>query len=1008
MHQPTPIHHSPDPEPPRIAVLGPVRAWIGDRELTPGPPAQRAVLALLAMALPRPVSREELVDALWGDSAPLSAANVVQTHVKHLRRILEPDRRVRGPSRWLVTVGAGYALRIPVDSVDIGRFRRLASAAAGALRAGAPAEATDLLGAALDLWSGAPLADVPTLAEYPVVRSLAAEWRTALIRYADTLADLGRTGTALPLLVDAVETHPLDEELRARLVDAYRIAGQRAEAFAAYEVGRRALAAELGVSPGAALAAAHVALLPTQQTPAAGSASRAPATARNASRAPATARNASRAPATAGHRARAVPAQLPADVVSFVGRAAELATLDRLRGAGTAPTIAAICGTAGVGKTALAVHWAHRVRREFPDGQLYVDLRGYDLTRPVSPAQALAGFLEALGVPSTRIPLDPDDRATRFRTAVADLRILVVLDNAASVEQVRPLLPGSPSCRVLVTSRDSLAGLVARHGAVRVEVPLLPADDAIALLRLLVGARVDAEPGPAVALAEQCARLPLALRVAAELVSTRPDNDLAALVTELADRVRRLAALDAGGDARSDMRVVFSWSLQHLPDPAGQLFRLLGRHPGPDVDSYAAAALAGTDLLGARRLLAALARAYLVEPVGDRYTMHDLLRAFAAELTVDAPAGADTAMDRLYDFYLAASCRAMDVLYPADRAQRPAAPAPATPLPPLSDAAAARSWLDEERATLAAACGYAAAGERPDRAVRLAAILHRHLEGGHPIEALAIQRDALLAADRCGDETARVRALTDLGVTYRLLGRYDEAADHLQQAARLAQAHGDLAGEARVRSNLGILDERRGRHTDAASQHRKALQLQRAVGDRYGEAAALTNLGTVYIPPPHQERAARYLRRAVLLFRELGDRAGTATALTNLADACIEMGHYPRAAEHLAEALALFRALGHRYGEAVALANLGAVQTHLGRFDLAATHLREALDAFREDGNRYGEASALNGLGAALHGMGRQEEASARHTEALTIAVGTGDRDEEARARAGIARARTG
>lgn len=355
------------------------------------------------------------------------------------------------------------------------------------------------------------------------------------------------------------------------------------------------------------------------------------------------------------------PAQLPADVDVFTGRAEELAELDHLLAAGltagpgsTAVVITAVSGTAGVGKTALALHWAHRVRGEFPDGQLYVNLRGYDSDPPIPVEDALAGLLRALGLAGPDIPPEVDERAAAYRSLLDGRRILVVLDNAASVEQIRPLLPGARSCVVVVTSRDSLAGLAARHGARRLDLDLLPPDDAVALLRALIGERVDAEPDAAATLAEQCARLPLALRMVAELVATRPGTSLAGLVDELAGGQRRLERLNAGGDPRTTVRAVFSWSYRHLPADAARAFRLLGLHPGPDLDADAAAALTDTAVEQAQYLLDLLARAHLISLTSPgRYTMHPLLHAYSTQLATenDTEAERQAALTRLLATY---------------------------------------------------------------------------------------------------------------------------------------------------------------------------------------------------------------------------------------------------------------------------------------------------------------------------------------------------------------------
>ena len=366
--------------------------------------------------------------------------------------------------------------------------------------------------------------------------------------------------------------------------------------------------------------------------------------------------------------------------------------------------ISAIGGTAGVGKTALAVQWAHQVAGRFPDGQLYVNLRGYDPGQPVTAADALAGFLRALGVPGQDIPAEEDERAARYRSLLAGRRMLVVLDNAGSVEQVRPLLPGAAGCVVLVTSRDALAGLVARDGARRLDLDLLPLPDAVGLLRALIGARVDADPAAAAALAERCARLPLALRVAAELAAARPDVPLAELAGELADQQRRLDLLDAGGDPRTAVRAVFSWSYRHLDADAGPGVPAGRPAPRPRLrparrrraDRHHRGA-------GPPGCWTVLARAHLIQPAGPgRYGMHDLLRAYAAELaaTEDGEEARRAALTRLFDYYLAGAAAAMDALYPAEQHSRPRPPASAQPVPPLPTAATARDWLDAERASL--------------------------------------------------------------------------------------------------------------------------------------------------------------------------------------------------------------------------------------------------------------------------------------------------------------------
>lgn len=725
----------------RVQVLGPVCAWRDGTRLPLGSPQRRAILALLAVSRGQQLPYSGLADALWGEWPPATATNVIQTHIKHLRRLLEPGRQPRAPSAVLPRLGDGYALRVPYGTIDLLRFRGLVAAADTARQDGGQERAAALLADAVGLWQQPPLADLPFLAAHPMLVALAGERRGVIAQYGEAMIAAGRSADVLPVLEEAAAAQPLDEDAQARLIRAYETIGRRDQAVAVYRRSHRRLADELGVDPGPELSEAYSAVLrrrtgrPRAPTPDHGP---------GHGHGHVSGGDAVSGPVPVG--VSALPAQLPADVPDFFGRDRELSALDRLLsragGSPTAMAVSVVSGTAGVGKTALAVHWAHRTRHRFSDGQLYVNLRGYDLDHPMPPGDALTRFLTVLGVAGDAIPPDVDDRASRYRTEMADRRMLVVLDNALSEEQVRPLLPGSPSCAVVVTSRDSLAGLVALHGARRIGLGPLALPDAVALLRTLVGARVDIEPGPAATLADQCVRLPLALRVAAELAIARPPLPLGDLVAELADLQRRLDLLDAGGDPRAAVEAVFSWSYQHLLAPAARTFRLLSLHPGPEADAHAVAALlgdapgdtpgsgegpghapgeeraavVGDGLARAARTLALLARAHLLQPARPgRFGTHDLLRAYAYRLarTHDSEADRQAALTRLFDHYLSTAAAAMDALYPAERHHRPTVAPPAYSPPIADDPDAARAWLDTERPTLAAICAVAATAAAP-------------------------------------------------------------------------------------------------------------------------------------------------------------------------------------------------------------------------------------------------------------------------------------------------------
>jgi tetratricopeptide (TPR) repeat protein len=745
---------------------------------------------------------------------------------------------------------------------------------------------------------------------------------------------------------------------------------------------------------------------------------------------------------------QALPRELPGDVPAFTGRAQQLEQLDRLLAAGgrsPAAVISAVSGTAGVGKTALALHWAHRVADRFPDGQLYVNLRGYDPDGPVRPDRALAAFLRDLGVPAAEVPHQLAERAARYRTLLAGRRLLVVLDNARSVDQVRDLLPGTPSCPVLVTSRDRLAGLVARHGAHRIDLDLLPAADAVALLRALAGERIDAEPAAAAALAARCARLPLALRVAAELAAARPATSLAALVAELGDPQRSLDVLDAGGDEHTAVRAVFSWSYRHLSAGTARAFRLLGLHPGVDIAVPAAASLTGLPPRQAARALADLTRAHLLtEHAPGRFSFHDLLRAYAADRAArDSEDGRRAALTRLFDHYLHTAATAMDALAPAERDRRPRVQAA---VPAMPDPRTARTWLDAEAANLLAVAVYADEHNWPGLTHQLAATASRYLgDRSNVNDILALHRRAVHAARRDGDRSAETRSLSNLGGAHARAGEYEEALGHHRRALAMCREDGDRRGEAYGLMHIGMLNHRNGRHESGLDHLHRALMLFHEIGEHLGEAGTLANLGAVYERTGRYHEAIDHLLRAVALVREVGDALLETIALANLGHVCGRLGRHQEALTRLQqahalsrdtshpsaegftldllgvaharlgrhstsarcheEALAIFRRAGNRQGEGYALDRLGTTHARERRYRLAADHHRDAIAVFREIGDIEGQSTALNSLGETLHASGAGGPAGCHHGTALALATAMGGPYEQARAHNGLAHA---
>jgi DNA-binding SARP family transcriptional activator/tetratricopeptide (TPR) repeat protein len=972
-----------------FGLLGPLLVRRGDLVVPVPAGLQRTLLAALLLRGGRTAGVSELAETMWGPAPPASWRVSLQNCVMRLRRTLGEDSTAR-----IITEPDGYRIETGPGDLDVDRFESALAAGRAAGRDGDWAGAARLLAGGLALWRGQPLAGVASAVlaarELPRLAELRLQ---ALEARVDADLHLGRHAEVIAELRGLAAAEPLRERLHGLLMTALYRDGQQAAALAAYQDARAVLIRELGTEPGADLQRLQQQVLigdpvPDQPGP---------------------------PPAAPGRPGpgRAVPRQLPPASAGFTGREAELAALTALLdGAGGAVLIAAIAGTAGVGKTALAVRWAHQAAGRFPDGQLYVNLRGYDPGRPVDPSDALAGFLRALGVPGPDVPAEPEERAARFRSLVAGRRVLLLLDNAGGAEQVRPLLPGAAGCMAVVTSRDALAGLVAREGAHRIDLDLLPAGEAATLLRDLIGARAAADSGATQALAAQCARLPLALRVAAELAIARPGVPLADLVAELENQQRRLDRLDADGDPRTAVRAVFSWSCRQLEPAAARAFRLAGLHPGPDLDPYSVAALTGGTVTEAREVLGQLGRAHLVQAGGQgaapgRHGMHDLLRAYARELSAGQESSQQrrAALTRLLDFYLHTAAMAMDTLSPADQHRRPRVLAPVAAAPPVSEPDAARAWLDAQRTTLIAAAAYAAENGWPGHAIRLAGVLWRYLATGtHLPEAITLLTWARRAAAASGDRAAEAEALTNLGITDARVGRFQPAAGRFQQALAFYGGIGDDAGRARALQNLGIVLIQEGRYADAVGYVREALALYREVGDRVGILRALGNLGGIDYWQGRYQASALHFREALALAREIGDPTGEAYAL-GLGDIEVRMGRYEQAMPYFEAGLATAREIGDRQFEAYALIGMGDVAWREGRCPDASGHYSEALAIFREVGVQAGEAEAHNGLGWTALAAGRPAQARAEHATALMLAAQIGDRKEQARAHHGLARA---
>jgi tetratricopeptide (TPR) repeat protein/transcriptional regulator with XRE-family HTH domain len=705
---------------------------------------------------------------------------------------------------------------------------------------------------------------------------------------------------------------------------------------------------------------------------------------------------------------RPVPAQLPADVSAFTGRVAAQHQLAGLTGArnGRAVMIAAITGSAGVGKTALAVHWAHQVRSCFPDGQLYLNLRGYDEGPPMRPIDALARLLHGLGVPAEQVPTEVSEAGGLFRSLLADRRVLVVLDNAHCPDQVRPLLPGSPGCLVLVTSRDALTGLVARDGAHRVGLAALTRDEARTLLAHLLGAaRVGTEPEAVDELARLCGQLPLALRIAAANLTGRPRDTVAGYVEQLRAG-DRLAALDLAGDEQAGVRAAFDLSYAALPAATQRLFRLLGLVPGADVTAAGVAALAGVPAGAAEPALARLVAAHLVEEHRPgRYAVHDLLRLYAAQRArqQDAPGERAAAIERLLGWYLSNADAAARLLYPQMLRLDPPA---AVPRGRFDDHASALAWLDAERSNLLAAVQHAADhGPRPTAWLLADTLRGYFWQTRHLVDWLRLAQAALPAAVAEDDQRGQAALRFSLGAAYYSIGRYPLAIEHYAAAAAIADRAGWVEGQAAGLGNLGIVHTDLGDLHRAAECHRQALTLNRRTGRLAGQANNLVNLGGIHRELGQLRWAGAYQAEALALYREVGALAGEAVALSNLGDVRRNLGELAEARESLLRALDLYRRVGTRFGEAGTLRDLAAVHRDTGHDQQALETGQHAQELAREIGDRRTEANVLNLLGSVLCRLGRPQAAVERHQQALALARETGAHHPETDALIGLAAA---
>ena len=892
-----------------------------------------AVLAALALRPGEVVSVDQLVEAVWGDGGqPDAVRATLHSHVSYLRRVLGDRHAITGRQ-------PGYLLNLAGGVTDVQAAERLIYDGA---RSADPEHAAGQLQAAVALWRGGPLAELAGLAWFDGhVRRLEQLLLQAQELLSAARLALGQHVQLIPQLESLTRQHPFREQFWGQLMVALYRAGRQGDALAAYQRARQLLQDELGVDPGGPLRDLYSAVLRHDAELATSAPRPASGTGTAASRVPA-----------------GVPAQLPLAVPSFTGRRAELDALDRLAPDGSvapgkdarrpAVVVCVLSGSPGVGKTSLAVYWAHRVAQRFPDGQLHVNLRGFDPDGSVlDPADVLHGFLQALDVSPDRMPAGLEARAALYRSLLAGRRVLVVLDNARESAQVRPLLPGTPGCLAVVTSRQQLTSLTAVEGAHPLFVDLMPVTEARDMMAGRLGeGRARAEPHAVEEIITRCARLPLALAIASARAAARPGFPLSELAAELRDARPGLDAL-AADDPASDVRAVFSWSYRALSADAAQLFRLLGEHPGPDITAPVAASLIGLPLPRARRLLADLASAHLLaEHARGRYAFHDLMRAYAREQSSrhDSDDQRHAASLRMLD-HLLHTAHAGAVLLAANRGSLLLAPpAAGVAAEVLAGDEQALAWLSAERQVLVAAVGQAARtgfdGHARQLAWTLTTILLRQ---GRWDEHVQVQQTALAAAERLSEPGAQAQPLYSLGLGYSRSGQFDKARPYLLRARELYACTGDQANQARACCVLAWAAEERGDLHEALALQEQALDLYRAAGNEMGQAELFNDMGWVQALLGDYPQALASCEKGLTMMEELGHQEGVAACLDSLGYIHRQLGSYPEATSFCQRAVDLYRELGDEFNQANTMVRLGDSLAEAGDSAAADRVWRQAL-----------------------------------------------------------------
>ncbi len=961
---------------------------------------QRGLVGLLALNAGTVVPQSRLVDALWGEDPPRTAVRSLHSHVSRVRQALQSC----GLGDVLLTREPGYVLTLGRDQVDVHLFE---DAVRGATANG---DGVDVLRAGLRLWRGDALADGDPAGWAAAEVERLHEARLAAVEELwDAELRAGRHAAAAGELDRELVAHPSRERLVGLLMLALYRCGRHADALDRYERLRSRLADELGVDPGPRLQRLHTAILrrdPTLDLDPTPTPQPQP-----------TAQDRSRPQA-------AVPTQLPPPVGHFAGRGDELRTLNRWEDGADDARIVVVSGPAGVGKTAFAVQWGHQARARFPDGQLFVDLRGHDPDAALTPGEALTHVLRALGVPADRIPTDLAEQTGLYRSVIHDRRLLVLLDNGGTADHVLPLVPSTPSSLLVVTSRNQLASLAVHHGVRAVHLDVFSPEEGMSLLVRVLGAeRVEREADAAARVVELCGRMPLALRIAAAKLAARPRQDLAELVAELSGG-DRLGALAVEGGALS-VRAVFASAYHALSEPAARLFRLLGLNPGTHFTSYLAAALTGLSYGRARRSVDELAAAHLITEIASgRYRLHDLVRLFAAECADEEESAAQrqAAVERIIEWYLSVADAANRTLDPARDRVKPTFRHPVAEPPFEPRHGAVLAFLDGEHGNLAPLVEYAARNGHDEIAWQLTYLLAGYFESrGHWADRVAVGQWGLGAARQLGDPVVEGLMLSGLGVSCIASRRHDDALVHLRQALDIMRATGDRRGEGHVHNNMAAAYAELRRYDEAVESFGHALDVHTANGHRHGQTLTLNNLGYMYGQIGRPDLSLRHLERGLALAGEDGDSRLEAAITHSIGQTLRRSGDHDGALDRFGHALAIRRSIGDRRNEVRTLTERGLtwLATETAAADAPATatsnraapsaaagaaldDFREALRLCRETGDLHGEATALANVGRALLAAGDLDAAAEHLDLAAAVRVRVPDAYEEAALQRGL------